>query len=196
VRPDRYVEISNFYTPTVYEKGAEVVRMMHTLVGREGFRRGTIATQMMGAWLAGHDFDWPTVKLAVLEFAAAHDLPVLEVSARSWQIRKPGALTWTVPPQARKALVAVCSNERTIFRQTADSLVRLGWGGRLLKAMRAADFVDIQFTWVHQSPRVDALRDQALLLAKTAGGNRATSWDPSVTTGVRLPRLELDDIKQ
>lgn len=38
--------------------------------------------------------------------------------------------------------------------------------------------------------------DQALLLAKTAGGNRATSWDPSVTTGVRLPRLELDDIKQ
>jgi aminopeptidase N len=40
VRPDSYVEISNFYTPTVYEKGAEVVRMMHTLVGREGFRRG------------------------------------------------------------------------------------------------------------------------------------------------------------
>ena len=40
VRPDSYVEINNFYTPTVYEKGAEVVRMMATLVGREGFRRG------------------------------------------------------------------------------------------------------------------------------------------------------------
>lgn len=38
--------------------------------------------------------------------------------------------------------------------------------------------------------------DQALLLAKTAGGNRAISWDPGVTTGVRLPRLQLDDIKQ
>ena len=38
--------------------------------------------------------------------------------------------------------------------------------------------------------------DQALLLAKTAGGNRAISWDPSVTTGVRLPRLQLDDIKE
>jgi diguanylate cyclase (GGDEF)-like protein len=37
--------------------------------------------------------------------------------------------------------------------------------------------------------------EQALLLAKTAGGNRAISWDPSVTTGVRLPRLKLDDIK-
>ncbi len=40
VRPQSYVEINNFYTPTVYEKGAEVVRMIHTLLGREGFRRG------------------------------------------------------------------------------------------------------------------------------------------------------------
>ena len=40
VRPDSYVEINNFYTATVYEKGAEVVRMMHTLVGRDGFKAG------------------------------------------------------------------------------------------------------------------------------------------------------------
>ena len=40
VRPDSYTEINNFYTATVYEKGAEVVRMMATLVGREGFRLG------------------------------------------------------------------------------------------------------------------------------------------------------------
>ena len=40
VRPDSYVEINNFYTATVYEKGAEVVRMMHTLVGRDGFASG------------------------------------------------------------------------------------------------------------------------------------------------------------
>ncbi len=41
VRPESYIEINNFYTLTVYEKGAEVVRMMHTLLGREGFRKGT-----------------------------------------------------------------------------------------------------------------------------------------------------------
>jgi len=41
VRPDSYIEISNFYTTTVYEKGAEVVRMIHTLLGPERFRRGT-----------------------------------------------------------------------------------------------------------------------------------------------------------
>ncbi|NML85974.1 aminopeptidase N [Polaromonas sp.] len=40
VRPDSYIEISNFYTVTIYEKGAEVVRMMQTLVGRDGFAGG------------------------------------------------------------------------------------------------------------------------------------------------------------
>ncbi|MGE8496811.1 MAG: aminopeptidase N, partial [Pseudomonas sp.] len=41
VRPDAFIEISNFYTLTVYEKGSEVVRMIHTLLGAEGFRKGT-----------------------------------------------------------------------------------------------------------------------------------------------------------
>ncbi len=41
VRPDSFIEISNFYTVTVYEKGAEVVRMIHTLLGPEKFRQGS-----------------------------------------------------------------------------------------------------------------------------------------------------------
>ncbi len=40
VRPDSYVEINNFYTVTVYNKGAEVIRMMHTLLGAQNFRKG------------------------------------------------------------------------------------------------------------------------------------------------------------
>ena len=40
VRPDSYVEINNFYTVTVYNKGAEVIRMMHTLLGVDNFRKG------------------------------------------------------------------------------------------------------------------------------------------------------------
>lgn len=40
VRPEAYQEINNFYTATVYNKGAEVIRMQHTLLGKEGFRRG------------------------------------------------------------------------------------------------------------------------------------------------------------
>jgi aminopeptidase N len=41
VRPPSFIEISNFYTLTVYEKGAEIVRMIHTLIGAEAFRRGS-----------------------------------------------------------------------------------------------------------------------------------------------------------
>ena len=41
VRPDAYVTIDNFYTTTIYEKGAEVVRMLHTLLGADTFRLGT-----------------------------------------------------------------------------------------------------------------------------------------------------------
>ncbi|TBR37852.1 aminopeptidase N [Marinomonas agarivorans] len=41
VRPASFIEISNFYTLTVYEKGAEIVRMLHTLLGEEAFRKGS-----------------------------------------------------------------------------------------------------------------------------------------------------------
>lgn len=41
VQPDSYIEISNFYTMTIYEKGAEVVRMLHKILGAEGFRKGS-----------------------------------------------------------------------------------------------------------------------------------------------------------
>ena len=41
VRPESFIEISNFYTVTIYEKGAEVVRMLHTLLGPDDFRKGS-----------------------------------------------------------------------------------------------------------------------------------------------------------
>jgi aminopeptidase N len=41
IRPEAYIEINNFYTLTVYEKGSEVVRMIHTLLGARGFRKGS-----------------------------------------------------------------------------------------------------------------------------------------------------------
>ncbi|MES2729583.1 MAG: aminopeptidase N [Pseudomonadota bacterium] len=41
IRPDNYIEINNFYTMTVYEKGAEVIRMMQTLIGPQAYRKGT-----------------------------------------------------------------------------------------------------------------------------------------------------------
>ncbi|MCW8926147.1 MAG: aminopeptidase N [Xanthomonadales bacterium] len=40
IRPDKYVEINNFYTATVYQKGAAIIRMYHTLLGEDGFQKG------------------------------------------------------------------------------------------------------------------------------------------------------------
>jgi aminopeptidase N len=49
IRPDSYEEINNFYTMTVYEKGAEVIRMLQTILGKEGFRKG------MDLYIKRHD---------------------------------------------------------------------------------------------------------------------------------------------
>ena len=67
VRPEVYHEISNFYTATVYEKGAEVVRMLKTLLGPEGFRRG------MDLYFERYDGDAVTIEDFVQSFAEATD---------------------------------------------------------------------------------------------------------------------------
>jgi aminopeptidase N len=66
VRPALYHEINNFYTPTVYEKGAEVVRMLGALVGRDGFRRG------MDLYFERHDGHAATVEDFIACFADAN----------------------------------------------------------------------------------------------------------------------------
>jgi aminopeptidase N len=70
VRPDSYIEINNFYTTTVYEKGAEVVRMIHTLLGPEGFRKG------MDLYFERHDGQAVTCDdfVAAMEDASGVDL--------------------------------------------------------------------------------------------------------------------------
>ncbi|MDG4554882.1 MAG: aminopeptidase N [Candidatus Competibacter sp.] len=67
VRPDAYIEINNFYTVTVYNKGAEVIRMMRTLLGRDGFRRG------MDLYFRRHDGQAVTCDDFVAAMADAND---------------------------------------------------------------------------------------------------------------------------
>lgn len=69
-RPDHYREINNFYTTTVYEKGAEVVRMLATLLGETGFRKG------MDLYFERHDGEATTIEafIKVFEDATGTDL--------------------------------------------------------------------------------------------------------------------------
>jgi aminopeptidase N len=70
VRPDSYIEINNFYTPTVYEKGSEVIRMMHTILGEAGFQKG------MALYVKRHDGEAATCDdfVAAMADATATDL--------------------------------------------------------------------------------------------------------------------------
>lgn len=70
VRPESYEEINNFYTATIYNKGAEVIRMQHTLLGKEGFRRG------MDLYFERHDGHAVTIDdfVAAMEDANQVDL--------------------------------------------------------------------------------------------------------------------------
>jgi aminopeptidase N len=70
IRPDNYIEINNFYTMTVYEKGAEVIRMMRTLLGPETYRKAT------DLYFARHDGDAATCDdfVKCMEDASGKDL--------------------------------------------------------------------------------------------------------------------------
>ena len=70
IRPASYIEMNNFYTTTVYEKGAEVIRMIHTLLGPEGFRKG------MDLYFERHDGQAVTTDdfVAAMEDASGVDL--------------------------------------------------------------------------------------------------------------------------
>jgi len=70
VRPSKYIEINNFYTATVYEKGAELCRMIHTIVGDNGFRAG------MDLYFDRHDGEAATIEqfLECFEDANQEDL--------------------------------------------------------------------------------------------------------------------------
>ncbi|EOE6053713.1 aminopeptidase N [Vibrio cholerae] len=70
IRPDKVIEMNNFYTLTVYEKGSEVIRMMHTLLGEEKFQRG------MKLYFKRHDGTAATCEdfVAAMEDASGIDL--------------------------------------------------------------------------------------------------------------------------
>ena len=67
VRPESYISMDNFYTSTVYEKGAEVIRMIHTILGEEGFQKG------MKLYFQRHDGDAVTIDDFVASMADANN---------------------------------------------------------------------------------------------------------------------------
>ncbi|HWV02392.1 MAG TPA: aminopeptidase N, partial [Devosia sp.] len=78
-RPDRYKEINNFYTTTVYEKGAEIVRMLATLLGQAGFRRG------MDLYFERHDGEATTIEAFIKSFEDANGVDLQQF--QTWYLQ-------------------------------------------------------------------------------------------------------------
>ncbi len=74
IRPDEVIEMNNFYTVTVYDKGAEVIRMMHTLLGQDGFRAG------MDEYFRRHDGQAVTCDDFVSAMQSATDIDLTHFS--------------------------------------------------------------------------------------------------------------------
>ena len=74
IRPDEVIEMNNFYTVTVYDKGAEVIRMMHTLLGADGFRAG------MDEYFRRHDGQAVTCDDFVSAMQSATDIDLTHFS--------------------------------------------------------------------------------------------------------------------
>ncbi|MCX8049747.1 MAG: aminopeptidase N [Methylohalobius sp.] len=99
VRPESYIEINNFYTMTVYEKGAEVVRMLHTLLGEEGFRRG------MDLYFARHDGQAVTCEDFVQAMAEANGIDLSQFMRWYTQAGTPTVEVHTAYDSEQKTLL-------------------------------------------------------------------------------------------
>jgi aminopeptidase N len=125
VRPDSYMEISNFYTVTVYNKGAEVVRMIRTLLGSTGFRKG------MDLYFARHDGQAVTVEdfVRAMEDANGADLGQF----RLWYTHAgTPKLTATISHDPSSATCTLTVRQRCIAEQTGKKALHIPFSMGLL----------------------------------------------------------------
>jgi aminopeptidase N len=160
VRPEQYKEINNFYTSTIYEKGAEVVRMVHTLLGPEQFRAG------MDLYFERHDGEAATVEQFIQCFAdidgrdttqfmrwySQAGTPVVTASTHYDAAAHTYALTLkqTVPPtpnQPSKLPMVIPLVTGLVGKDGRDLPLTLAHGGTLTRGVLVLDDTEQTFTF-------------------------------------------------
>ena len=137
-----------------------------------------------GGILAGHDIDWVSVQAALKPFHEWAGVEVTPVAARCWQAVRPLPVMverLVTPPGIRKCLVVICSNERSIYRQTVESLLTLGWGQRVLTAAAKHGFADVQVSWVSKFTSVADMRNEAVKIAQSGHCSHILFLDADMT---------------
>ena len=186
IRPESYREINNFYTPTVYEKGAEVIRMMAGYLGRDGFRRGT------DLYFERHDGNAVTCDDFVAALADANDR---DMSAFHGWYSQAGTPTLSVSRRAEADGVTLSLAQATpetaagTPREPLPVPVRLGFIG-----------ADGQPVRTHLDGENDARDEHVLLLDSAAAEFRFVGeagsgpMTPSVLRGFSAPVRLVDDL--
>jgi len=169
IRPDAYIEINNFYTLTVYEKGAEIVRMLHTLLGAEGFRKGS------DLYFERHDGQAVTCDdfVSAMEAANGADLrqfrrwyaqagtPVINVAQHYDAAQQTLSLTFSqycppTPGQPAKEPLLIPITTGLINKDGSPALCRLQGG-------EAAEQVVLQLTQPEQTFVLTDLNDEPIV---------------------------------
>jgi aminopeptidase N len=183
VRPELYREINNFYTTTVYEKGAEVVRMIHTLLGPEQFRNG------MDLYFERHDGEAATVEQFVQCFADVNKrdpkqfmrwysqagTPQVmasghyDANAKTYQLD----LTQSIPPtpgQATKEPMVIPLVTGLVGRDGRDLPLTLADGQKLERGLLVLDKAaqSFVFTGVNERPVLSTNRNFSAPIRLTA----------------------------
>ncbi len=174
VRPESYKEINNFYTATVYEKGAELVRMIATIVGRDGFRKG------MDLYFERHDGEAARVEDFLSAFEDANDVdlgqfslwysqsgtPHLTVSAQYDKSRKTCSLEIEqslapTPGQSRKKLMHIPVRFSLIGKNGRDIPLTACEGGRVEGEVihLTRRNTKLTFKGIGERPRISLLRN-------------------------------------
>jgi aminopeptidase N len=172
-RPDQYREINNFYTATVYEKGAEIVRMLATLLGEAGFRKG------MDLYFERHDGEATTIEAFLAVFAEANGLDLDQFKTWYLQAGTPRVTVSDSYDAARQTYTLKLDQETlpTPGQPTKEALVlpikfgligpngsRMAWGGVSGAEVRDEMIVldkasaEITFTGVPNKPVPSLLR--------------------------------------
>jgi GT2 family glycosyltransferase len=128
--------------------------------------------------------------LAVHAFVQFSGVRVRPAGLRCFEFHKPEQVTdWTVPEAERAVLIAICSNERSIYRQTAKSLLDCLAGPDAYDDVAKHGFAqNYQIKWFDQYPSVAAMRDHAMMEAQLMQASHVLFLDADMT----WPRNVLD----
>ncbi|MGF1849955.1 aminopeptidase N [Vibrio lentus] len=222
IRPEKVIEMNNFYTLTVYEKGSEVIRMIHTLLGEEGFQKG------MKLYFERHDGTAATCEdfVAAMEDASGVDLsqfrlwysqsgtPTLSVESHYDAVKKEYTLTTrqvTAPTHEQTEKQALHIPLDIELYTASGEVIELQCNGQPIHNVLDVKEAEQTFVFenVNEQPVPSLLRefsapvkleynysDEELIFLMVNARNEFSRWDAGQMLLAKYIRSNVDNVQQ